>query len=150
MEYNFQLARNDSVNLHFSLCTILYLQKESLKGQCHEIFDFRFFFHESVSPKPWVGSSYFPRSLCFLWFWFGLEITRMYCCPFKKLYTQSLETIPLKVEWMDFWKEICKNLFFNIEFSQNLCGQAVHFVLTNGDLRQREWIFCSSVISQKV
>jgi hypothetical protein len=25
--------------------------KESLKGQCHEIFDFKFF-HESVSPKP--------------------------------------------------------------------------------------------------
>jgi hypothetical protein len=23
-----------------------------LKGQCHEIFDFCFFFHESVSPKP--------------------------------------------------------------------------------------------------
>jgi hypothetical protein len=24
----------------------------NLKGQCHEIFDFCFFFHESVSPKP--------------------------------------------------------------------------------------------------
>jgi len=31
-----------------------------------------------------------------------------------------------------------------------LCGPAVYFVLTNGDLRQREWTFCSSVISQKV
>ncbi len=25
---------------------------QNLKGQCHEIFDFWFFFHESVSPKP--------------------------------------------------------------------------------------------------
>jgi hypothetical protein len=25
-----------------------------LKGQCHEIFDFRFF-HESVSPKPIIS-----------------------------------------------------------------------------------------------
>jgi hypothetical protein len=31
-----------------------------------------------------------------------------------------------------------------------VCGPAVYFVLTNGDLRQREWTFCSSVISQKV
>jgi hypothetical protein len=28
MEYSFQLARNDSVNLQFSLCTILYLQEK--------------------------------------------------------------------------------------------------------------------------
>ncbi len=29
-------------------------------------------------------------------------------------------------------------------------GAAVHFFLADGDLQQREWIFCSSVISQKV
>jgi hypothetical protein len=28
------------------------LRYSFLKGQCHEIFDYRFFFHESVSPKP--------------------------------------------------------------------------------------------------
>ncbi len=27
---------------------------------------------------------------------------------------------------------------------------AVYFFLADGDLQQREWIFCSSVISQKV
>ncbi len=31
-----------------------------------------------------------------------------------------------------------------------LCGEAVHFFLADGDLQQREWIFCSSVTSQKV
>jgi hypothetical protein len=28
MGYSFQLARNDSKNLMFSLCTMLYMQKE--------------------------------------------------------------------------------------------------------------------------
>jgi hypothetical protein len=28
MGYSFQLARNDRVNLRFSLCTILYMQKK--------------------------------------------------------------------------------------------------------------------------
>jgi hypothetical protein len=28
MRYSFQLARNDRVNLRFSLCTILYMQKK--------------------------------------------------------------------------------------------------------------------------
>ncbi len=48
MGYSFQLARNES-----SLFTVYNFvnAKESLKGQCHEIFDFRFF-HESVSPNP--------------------------------------------------------------------------------------------------
>ncbi len=77
------------------------------------------FFMNQFPPSPWIGSSYFPRSLCLMWFWFGLEITRRHCCHFTKLCIQSLETIPLKVEWMDFWKEIYQNLFFNIEFSQN-------------------------------
>ncbi len=43
----------------------------------------------------------------------------MHCCHFTKFYIQSLETIPLKIEWMDFWNEIYKNLFFNTEFSQS-------------------------------
>ncbi len=34
------------------LCCLLW-RKLNIKGQCHEIFDFRFFFHESVSPSPW-------------------------------------------------------------------------------------------------
>ncbi len=48
MGYSFQLARNES-----SVFTVYNFvnAKESLKGQCHEIFDFKFF-HESVSPKP--------------------------------------------------------------------------------------------------
>ncbi len=50
MEYSFQLARNDSVNLRFTLYNFVNV-KESLKGQCYEIFDFRFF-QESVFPKP--------------------------------------------------------------------------------------------------
>ncbi len=31
-----------------------------------------------------------------------------------------------------------------------LCGPAVYFFLADGDLQQREWIFCSSVMGQKV
>ncbi len=39
--------------------------------------------HHEESPTQWVflacilGSSAFPRSLCFMWFWFGLEILRL-------------------------------------------------------------------------
>ncbi len=36
------------------------------------------FFTFTGLPWPWVlGSSDFPRSLCFMWFWFGLEILRL-------------------------------------------------------------------------
>ncbi len=105
------------------ICSFHFVQfftcKRKLKGTVPWDFRLQVFFMNKFPPSPWVGSSYFPRSLCFMWFWFGLEITRMHCCHFTKLYIQTLETIPLKVEWMDFWKEIYKNLFFKIEFSQN-------------------------------
>ncbi len=29
-----------------------------------------------------------------------------------------------------------------------LCGPAVYFVLTHGDLQQREWTFCCSVVER--
>ncbi len=35
----------------------------------------------------WLGSSDFPRSLCFMWFWFGLEILRL---VYKKAFFKIL------------------------------------------------------------
>jgi hypothetical protein len=41
--------------------------------------------------NPPLGSSDFPRSLCFMWFWFGLEILRLvYEKRFLKYWTVSI------------------------------------------------------------
>jgi hypothetical protein len=54
---------------------------------------------------------------------------------------------------------ICGRIYFHHFLGKNrksnsayerLYAAAVHFFLADGDLQQREWIFCSSVISQKV
>ncbi len=51
MGYRFQMARNDSVNLRYSLCTILY-SKRKFKGIVPQDFWLQVIFHESVSLKP--------------------------------------------------------------------------------------------------
>jgi hypothetical protein len=36
--------------------------------------------------------------------------------------------------------------FIGINCTLSLCGPAVYFVLTHGDLQRREWTFCCSVM----
>ncbi len=58
----------------------------------------------------WLGSSDFPRSLCFMWFWFGLEILRL---VYKKAFFKIL--IGFYLIWaFNFQKkikELNKNFF---------------------------------------
>jgi hypothetical protein len=54
MGYSFQLARNDSVSLGFSLCTILYLQKK-FKGTVPRDFWLQVFLMNQFPPSPWIS-----------------------------------------------------------------------------------------------
>ncbi len=83
--------------------------KKKFKGTV--LWDFR------LQVFSWI--SFPPRSLCFIWFWFGLEIKECTFVISQNFIYNLLRLSLLKEEWIDFWKEIYKNLFFNIEFSQN-------------------------------
>ncbi len=58
-----------------------------------------------------LGSSDFPKSLCFMWFWFGLEILRLvYKKAFLKIFYSILfELLTLKRQHRPF-EELKKNL----------------------------------------
>ncbi len=72
-----------------------------------------------------VGSSDFPRSLCFMWFWFGLEILRLvYKKAFFKILIgfyliwafnfQKNSTVPYKS-----WKKFLRNLPCRVSKKRN-------------------------------
>ncbi len=105
------------------ICSFHFVQfctcKRKFKGTVPWDFRLQVFFHESVSPKPLSRVQLFSEInlllVILVWPWNHKNVLLSLQ---KTLYTISWD-YPFKVEWMDFWKEICKNLFFDIEFSQN-------------------------------
>jgi hypothetical protein len=54
------------------------------------------------------------------------------------IFTQS--TWCSRIKSQDYISEYCNQAAIHV------CGPAVYFVLTHGDLQQREWTFCYSVV----
>ncbi len=76
------------------------------------------------------------------------------------LATQSNQARPVKIKFSSLFYPAWREYFSKVNLLTLSCplaakydklyAVAVHFFLADGDLQQREWIFCSSVISQKV